>query len=47
MLVMYLLSKIISLIVLKDNYNAINLYVKLGFDLYDEYDDSFCLIKKL
>jgi ribosomal protein S18 acetylase RimI-like enzyme len=39
--------KIIALIVLKDNYRAVNLYLSSGFEIYIEYPDSFSLIKKL
>lgn len=39
--------KIISLIVYKENFKATNLYFKCGFEIFKEYDDSFCLIKKL
>ena len=38
---------IISLIVYKDNYKAVNLYFKCGFEIFEEYNDSYCLIKKL
>ena len=38
---------IITLIVYKDNYKAVNLYFKCGFEIYVEYDDSYSLIKKL
>ena len=36
---------IITLIVDKDNYNAVNLYFNSGFEIFIEYDDSFSLIK--
>jgi ribosomal protein S18 acetylase RimI-like enzyme len=39
--------KIITLIVNKNNYKAINLYFNNGFEIFIEYDDSFSLIKKL
>lgn len=38
---------IITIIVYKNNYKALNLYSNLGFNIYIEYDDSFSLIKKL
>jgi len=38
---------IISLIVDKDNYKAVNLYFKNGFVIFNEYEDSYSLIKKL
>lgn len=38
---------IITLIVDKNNSKAINLYLKSGFEIYMEYDESFSLIKKL
>lgn len=38
---------IIALIVDKDNTNATNLYFKVGFEVFMEYDDSYSLIKKL
>lgn len=44
---------IITLIVYKNNYKAVNLYFKTGFEKYNEYDDMiinnsyFTLIKKL
>lgn len=38
---------IISLIVYKDNYKALNLYLNNGFEIYFDYDDSYSLIKKL
>jgi|WetSurMetagenome_2_1015567.scaffolds.fasta_scaffold373613_3 ribosomal protein S18 acetylase RimI-like enzyme len=39
--------KIISLIVYKDNYKAVNLYFKVGFKIFMEYDDSYSLVKNL
>ena len=36
---------IITLIVFKDNPNAIDLYFKCGFEKYIEYEDSYSLIK--
>jgi len=42
---------IITLLVYKNNYKAVNLYLKCGFEIYQDYDDnknqSFILIKKL
>jgi RimJ/RimL family protein N-acetyltransferase len=38
---------IIALIVYKNNYLAMNLYFKSGFEIFMEYDDSYSLIKKL
>ncbi len=38
---------IISLIVYKDNYKALNLYINNGFEIYIDYEDSYSLIKKL
>lgn len=38
---------IISLIVYKDNYKAVNLYFNCWFQIFCEYDDSYSLIKKL
>jgi ribosomal protein S18 acetylase RimI-like enzyme len=38
---------IISLIVYKDNFKALNLYLNNGFEIYFDYDDSYSLIKKL
>lgn len=38
---------IITLIVNKDNYKAINLYLNNGFTIFIEYDESYSLIKKL
>lgn len=38
---------IISLIVFKDNYKALNLYLNNGFEIYVDYEDSYSLIKKL
>jgi ribosomal protein S18 acetylase RimI-like enzyme len=38
---------IITLIVDKDNYKAINLYLKTGFKIFMEYSDSYSLIKKI
>lgn len=38
---------IITLIVDKDNNKAVNLYFKCGFEIFEEYDDSYCLIKRL
>jgi ribosomal protein S18 acetylase RimI-like enzyme len=42
---------IITLLVYKNNYKAVNLYLKCGFEVYQDYDDnknqSFILIKKL
>lgn len=38
---------IISLIVYKDNIKAVNLYFDCGFKVFKEYDNSYCLIKKL
>ena len=38
---------IITLIVYKNNNNALNLYLNCGFELFMEYDDSYSLIKKL
>ena len=37
---------IITLIVYKDNINAVNLYFNIGFEIYMEYEDSYCLIKR-
>ena len=39
--------KIITLIVFKNNNKAVNLYFKCGFEIYEEYNDSYSLIKKL
>lgn len=38
---------IITLIVDKSNYKAINLYYNVGFEMFMEYEDSYSLIKKL
>ena len=38
---------IITLIVYKDNTPAVKLYFKLGFDIFMEYDNSYCLIEYL
>ena len=38
---------LISLIVYKDNYKALNLYINCGFDIYIDYDNSYSLVKKL
>lgn len=38
---------IISLIVYKNNYKAVNLYFNCWFQIFSEYDDSYSLIKKL
>ena len=38
---------IISLIVDKNNYGAVNLYFNNGFEIFMEYEDSYSLIKKL
>lgn len=38
---------IISLVVYKDNYKALNLYINNGFEIFFDYDDSYSLIKKL
>jgi ribosomal protein S18 acetylase RimI-like enzyme len=38
---------IITLIVFKDNIKAIKLYQKCGFEVYENYDDSYCLVKYL
>jgi len=38
---------IITLIVDKDNTNAVNLYFNNGFEIFMEYDESYSLIKKL
>ena len=38
---------IITLIVYKNNYKAVNLYFKSGFEIYIEYEDSYSLIKNL
>ena len=38
---------IITLIVYKDNNKAVNLYFKCGFEIFEEYEDSYSLIKKL
>lgn len=38
---------IITLIVVKDNHRAVDLYFKSGFEIFIEYDDSFSLVKKL
>lgn len=38
---------IITLIVYKNNYKAVNLYFNCGFEIFIEYDDSYSLIKKL
>jgi len=38
---------IITLIVDKDNFKALNLYLSDGFEIFMEYDDSYSLIKKL
>lgn len=38
---------IITLIVDKDNTNAVNLYFNSGFDIFMEYEDSYSLLKKL
>lgn len=38
---------IVSLIVYKDNYKASKLYFNMGFEIFIEYADSYCLIKKL
>ena len=38
---------IITLIVYKDNIKAVNLYIKYGFDVFMEYDDSYSLIKRM
>lgn len=47
----YVLSKykvnIITLIVDKNNYNAIELYNSVGFKLFIEYENSFSLFKKI
>ena len=37
---------IITLIVYKDNDKAVKLYFKCGFEVYQEFDDSYTLIKK-
>lgn len=38
---------IIALIVYKNNNKAVNLYFKCGFEIYEEYEDSYSLIKKI
>jgi ribosomal protein S18 acetylase RimI-like enzyme len=38
---------IITLIVDKDNINAVNLYFNTGFEIFMEYNDSYSLVKKL
>ena len=38
---------IITLIVYKNNINALNLYFSSGFEIFMEYDDSYSLMKKL
>jgi ribosomal protein S18 acetylase RimI-like enzyme len=38
---------IITLIVYKDNFKAVNLYFDSGFKVFMEYDDSYSLIKNL
>ena len=38
---------IITLIVDKDNYKAVNLYFNNGFEIFMEYEDSYSLVKKL
>ena len=38
---------IITLIVYKDNYKALNLYFNSGFEIFMEYEDSYSLVKKL
>lgn len=38
---------IITLIVYKNNTTAVNLYFKIGFEVYEEYDDCYSLIKNL
>jgi len=38
---------IITLIVYKNNIEAVNLYFKSGFRIYIEYEDSYSLIKNL
>jgi len=38
---------IITLIVDKDNHGAFNLYLKTGFDIFMEYENSYSLVKKL
>jgi len=39
--------KIITLIVDKDNYKAVNLYLKTGFEIFIEYEYSYSLVKYL
>jgi len=36
---------IITLIVYKNNHSAVNLYLDSGFEIYNDYDDSYSLIK--
>ena len=38
---------IITLIVYKSNYKAVNIYFNSGFKLYSNYEDSYSLIKNL
>jgi ribosomal protein S18 acetylase RimI-like enzyme len=38
---------IITLILEKTNVKATNLYFKCGFEIFMEYDTSYCLIKRL
>lgn len=38
---------IITLIVYKDNINALNLYFDTGFEIFMDYDNSYCLVKYL
>ena len=38
---------IITLIVYKNNIKAVNLYLRNGFEIYLEYDESYSLIKRL
>lgn len=38
---------IVTLIVYKNNYKAINLYLSNGFEIFIAYDESYSLVKKI